>query len=878
MEWNVINALSGVTGTGIPYVPGTLPFDQDDSYHSSMLPSRRGSTISRANLQEFINDLADFEDNSTIEQGLQKLGIPDLQTPLPGMKTTLMPHQVLGVSWMKEREESKDRGGILADEMATLICITVKYHHLPLTSKTSPAVAPNALLTQWASEIELHTDGRLNILIYHGAAKKKHTTTKSLEKYDVVITTYMTVALEKPTDSEVMERLHKRKKKNKKDDFIASDSEADSEDEEDSKKKRKQDGPLINFPWFRIILDEAQNIRNHKTRASKVVCELDAHGTPITNGLHDTYAFFVFLHIRPWCDWTEFREKILPRGSSGDYKKEAARLCAIFKKILLRRKKDSELDGRPLIQLPKKTKIDLELIFSPEELQTYESIKSMAQAIFNRFLKEGTVLKNYHHVFVMLLRLRQICVHPSLIAEHMDVFRTPDEINSVKEREALNEVIGRARREQGQEFLDRMFKIMKDYDDARMEAEESLDAKIEEDPCLICHEPLMEESTYATACCHFMCEECLKELMESPHVVDSDDPKKYSPSERPCPACRSAVSKQHSYLRAAFQPFKPITIEDSDDEMDNKPYVKAEAKDEQMDVDDDDGETSIMAPGRRTVLPRASKMKARKAIKPDPENDSGSDFDDYVLPSGEDDEDDENQGMEKAARFVGRKTRSLIGIKRKAPDDNDEDEDGDGSYASEAEESDGDEEKPNLFQLSKELVDKHVNKPSSSFLTSTKTKQMMDLLVEWRQKYPGDKTMVVSQWTTVLHELCAPYLAEQGFGFVTFTGDLSLKQRDRAIANFRADPSKQVMLTLLVRLPASSVFENQAFDRVHRLGQRKEVEIYRLTIQNTVEARVLALQDRKQGLSDGCLGEGTVRRQQRLSVRELAALFDVHIC
>jgi len=49
--------------------------------------------------------------------------------------------------------------------------------------------------------------------------------------------------------------------------------------------------------------------------------------------------------------------------------------------------------------------------------------------------------------------------------------------------------------------------------------------------------------------------------------------------------------------------------------------------------------------------------------------------------------------------------------------------------------------------------------------------------------------------------------------------------------------------------------ENQAFDRVHRLGQQKDVEIYRLVISQTVEARVLELQKRKvcQGIRLICL-------------------------
>ena len=96
---------------------------------------------------------------------------------------------------------------------------------------------------QWESELELHTDGDpLRVLIYHGAAKKKHRTKKSLQKYDVVITTYHTVAMERPSYEELNE---KRKKKNKDDDFIESDSGVDSA-------KAKKDGPLINMRWYRV--------------------------------------------------------------------------------------------------------------------------------------------------------------------------------------------------------------------------------------------------------------------------------------------------------------------------------------------------------------------------------------------------------------------------------------------------------------------------------------------------------------------------------------------------------------------------------------------------------------------------------------------------
>lgn len=68
----------------------------------------------------------------------------------------------------------------------------------------------------------------------------------------------------------------------------------------------------------------------------------------------------------------------------------------------------------------------------------------------------------------------------------------------------------------------------------------------------------------------------------------------------------------------------------------------------------------------------------------------------------------------------------------------------------------------------------------------------------------------------------------------------------------------------------SEAVEAQAFDRVHRLGQLREVVVERLVINNTVEDRVLALQERKKVLADCSLGEGAGKKIGRLSVEQLA--------
>jgi len=61
--------------------------------------------------------------------------------------------------------------------------------------------------------------------------------------------------------------------------------------------------------------------------------------------------------------------------------------------FLLRRKKDSMLDGKKLIELPEKEVNLIKLEFSQEERDIYQMVEARSQAKFNRYLREGTVLK-----------------------------------------------------------------------------------------------------------------------------------------------------------------------------------------------------------------------------------------------------------------------------------------------------------------------------------------------------------------------------------------------------------------------------------------------------------------------------------------------------
>ncbi|KAG8907736.1 hypothetical protein FRC01_007593, partial [Tulasnella sp. 417] len=372
-----------------------------------------------------------FEKDASVHSSLEYLRLRDLSQNFHGMKIPLLPHQVLGVAWMAKKEgDPKKSGGIMADEMGlgktvqtiATVCFNTPKPNRP---KGTLIVAPVALLDQWKSEIESKTNRNFQILIYHGSSKPKgKDAAKVLAQYDFVLTSYGTLSAEWPENDDFKARQKKKRKNAKKDDFIVEDSGEEGSGSGKKKKGKAKDvkmhSPLFETVWHRIVLDEAQNIRNKHTRISIAVTDLHATcrwcltGTPLTNGTADAYGLLRFLAIRPWYEWKEFNQHVvLLEKKNPDL--ATKRLQLIFRECLIRRKKDSTLEGRKLIELPPKDYFNPEYQFSEEELEIYNFLQARSRAIFNKFLRQGTVLKNYSQVLVLLLRLRQCCVHPALI-------------------------------------------------------------------------------------------------------------------------------------------------------------------------------------------------------------------------------------------------------------------------------------------------------------------------------------------------------------------------------------------------------------------------------------------------------------------------------
>ncbi|HKQ61880.1 MAG TPA: DEAD/DEAH box helicase, partial [Candidatus Polarisedimenticolaceae bacterium] len=131
------------------------------------------------------------------------------------------------------------------------------------------------------------------------------------------------------------------------------------------------------------------------------------------------------------------------------------------------------------------------------------------------------------------------------------------------------------------------------------------------------------------------------------------------------------------------------------------------------------------------------------------------------------------------------------------------------------------------------------------------------------------KALVFSQWTSLLDRV-EPGLTAAGIGYTRLDG--STRDRAAVVRAFQDPAGPPVMLvslkaggTGLNLTAADHVFlldpwwnpavEDQAADRAHRIGQERPVLVYRLVAAETVEERILALQERKRELADAALGE-----------------------
>ncbi|KAI9040111.1 P-loop containing nucleoside triphosphate hydrolase protein [Aspergillus affinis] len=355
------------------------------------------------------------------------------------LKLNLLEHQKLGLAWMKSLEEQEQKGGILADDMGlgkTIQAIALMVARPPEDPERKPTliIAPVALMQQWKREIHRVLkpgQHQLSVYVLHG--DKRAVGFRDLRDYDVVLTTFGTLSSE----------LKRREKYD----------ELHGHEPTESRELLKSMpclGP--SSKWYRVIIDEAQCIKNRNTKAAIACCRLDSiyrwcmSGTPMMNSVQELHSLLKFLRIRPYGNLERFNHDFtrpLKSGSASAQEKAMKQLQVLLKAVLLRRTKESKIDGKPILQLPRRVSEKVHAVFSDDEQELYSALEAQTQLQFNKYLEAGTVGRNYSNILVLLLRLRQACCHPHLIKDYsVKLNANTDELDLVENAKAFgNEVV-----------------------------------------------------------------------------------------------------------------------------------------------------------------------------------------------------------------------------------------------------------------------------------------------------------------------------------------------------------------------------------------------------------------------------------------------------
>ncbi|KAL7627311.1 hypothetical protein AAE478_001503 [Parahypoxylon ruwenzoriense] len=327
---------------------------------------------------------------------------------LPGMSHGLFPHQLLAVDVMVDYENAPyQKGGINADEMGlgktveTIGCMMV---HRPSPAdvqeelRTTIWVIPKSARAQLIDALKKFYNGQEgeepNILTYN----KKHLDTEygdqalaHLKKQDIIIATYQDITSNVPNEvnAEIM----------KEDRRLAGPLPDDI---------RQKLGLLFRMKFFRVILDEAHYIRNHKTK--------------------EFYSYLSFLRVNGVKSFGLFKSNYMDV------------LGGVLDCVMIRRTQEENLLGRPLLSLPPTNRSKMVVDLDRGEGEIYEALRDCFRGYAKAPVGSPEAPKK-KKPYTYFLRLREAASHPFLL-EYMMLHED--------EKETLSKIVSNLKDQGGQ--------------------------------------------------------------------------------------------------------------------------------------------------------------------------------------------------------------------------------------------------------------------------------------------------------------------------------------------------------------------------------------------------------------------------------------------
>ncbi|MCE8425154.1 MAG: DEAD/DEAH box helicase [Candidatus Methanoperedens sp.] len=299
-----------------------------------------------------------------------KEGVKELKQPADFVGR-LRPYQVKGFSWLAFLRQY-GLGACLADDMG--LGKTIQFLALLLKDKKDDIekptllICPTSVVGNWQREAAKFAPS-LSVMVHHGMKRKKERDfLLDAARHDLVISTYALA--------------------------------------------HRDEEMLQDVEWNGIVLDEAQNIKNHFTKQSQAVRRLNSNyrvaltGTPVENRLSELWSIMEFLNPGYLGSSDGFRRNFALPIERYNNKDVSSRLRTIVSPFILRRLKT---DPTIIKDLPEKIEIKDRCNLTKEQATLYEAIvKDMLRKI-----EDASGINRKGLVLSALMRLKQVCNHPA---------------------------------------------------------------------------------------------------------------------------------------------------------------------------------------------------------------------------------------------------------------------------------------------------------------------------------------------------------------------------------------------------------------------------------------------------------------------------------
>ncbi|KAK6956729.1 hypothetical protein Daesc_002009 [Daldinia eschscholtzii] len=802
--------------------------------------------------------IEDEEDKGVVEEDDED------KSHVEGLSVRLLPHQVEGVEWMKGRELGPvkkgkvPKGGLLADDMGlgkTLQSIALILSNQkpadkhPGVEKTTLVVAPLALIRQWEAELKekVAESHRLKVLVHHGPQRTKRF--EDLRRYDVVITTYQILVSEHGHTTDTLKT------------------------------------GCFGLHWYRVILDEAHTIKNRNAKATKACYELRSvyrwclSGTPMQNNLDELQSLVKFLRIKPYDDLREWKEhfEIPMKGGKGEV--AMRRLHSLLQCFMKRRTKDILKKDGALNTRGKKTKgeegeegatsdfkvterkvVTVAAEFTPAERRFYDRLEKRTDKSIEAMMKSKL---NYASALVLLLRLRQACDHPKLVEGKLE-----------KDKDALSE---ETKPKKNEADVDALADLLGGLD-------------VEAKHCDICGWELDRQSRQPGT---DKCKACYEDLEYFKHNEDGGELKapKTKTRKKKTKVKKVVVEKVKTEVVKKRKPRNRRAILDSDEEEEDADWIVSGDEQGPLRLGKAGGTDDENAEGEGETI--------NSDDSEEEETQDGSQLGSFIVDDGKDTspeelrrawEESDTEEDESISVIQSKMRRTKLEDSEDEEKDGDEEDDADSESQSDSEADDtgiseseleSDSEDDAVYSRSRREKEK-----TPHVLASAKIRQLVTLL---QKEVHEHKFIVFSQFTSML-DLVEPFFRKEGIKYTRYDGSMKNDAREEALNSLRNDPETRVLLCSLrcgalgLNLTAASrviilepfwnpFVEEQAIDRVHRLTQKIDVVVYKLIVENSVEQRILELQEKKRLLAEATIEGGTRKESLKLGLKEMIDLF-----